>query len=74
MPEGFAWTRQGDTVRITHRGRLATTLRGVAAQDFLEAVEAGGERAGQELMARVTGNCRRGNERAARDHPRNRGR
>jgi hypothetical protein len=26
----------------------------------------------QELMARVTGNYRRGNERASRDHPRNR--
>jgi len=28
----------------------------------------------QELMARITGNYKRGNERIARDHPRNRDR
>ncbi|EFP58052.1 hypothetical protein HMPREF0321_2359 [Dermacoccus sp. Ellin185] len=28
----------------------------------------------QEIMARLTGNYRRGNERQARNHPRNKGR
>lgn len=69
-PEGFDWsvTSAGD-VRITHHGRPATTLRGPRAADFLDDVEMGDP---QELMARVTGNYRHGNERAARNHPRNR--
>ena len=72
MPEaeGFAWTRRknGDVV-ITHHGRVATTLRGRAAADFVADVIVGDE---QELMARLTGNYKRGNERMARRHPRNR--
>lgn len=68
-PEGFEWCRLKDgSVRITHGGRTATTLRGRRAADFLEDVADGDP---QELMARLTGNYRHGNERAARDHPRN---
>jgi len=71
-PEGFEYRELGDgSVRITHHGRLATTLRGNAAAEFLAEVDGGDP---QQLMARVTGNYRRGNERAARQHPRNRGR
>lgn len=66
--EGFAYTTRGDEVRITHHGRHATTLRGRAAADFLDEVANADE---QLLMARVTGNYRRGNERTARSHPRN---
>ncbi|GEN81173.1 hypothetical protein [Actinotalea fermentans] len=69
-PEGFAFTAHGDEVRITHRGRPATTLRGRAAADFLDDVT---RVDAQRLMARVTGNYRRGNERTARAHPRNAG-
>jgi hypothetical protein len=47
----------------------AAVLRGRQAQDFREDVESGDP---QELMARVTGNYRRGNERQAREHQRNR--
>ena len=67
-PEGFEYvvTSSGD-VRITHHGRLATTLRGLRAAQFLDEVEAGDP---QEVMARVTGNYKRGNERAAKQHPR----
>jgi hypothetical protein len=50
-PEGFAWTRHGREVRITHHGRHAITLRGAAAARFLAAVEDGDP---QELMARAT--------------------
>ena len=39
-------------------------------QAFLNEVD---DRDPQELMARLTGNYRRGNERQARNHPRNRG-
>lgn len=71
-PEGFDWQRLSDgSVRITHHGRPATTLRGSRATAFLDDVESGDP---QELMARLTGNYRRGNERTARQHPRNRGR
>lgn len=71
-PEGFDYTIHKDgTVVITHDGRRAGVLRGRRAADFLEDVETGDE---QELMARLTGNYKHGNERTARNHPRNRGR
>ena len=71
-PEGFEWQRRsnGDVV-VFHHGRHATTLRGRRAQEFIDDVESGDD---QELMARVTGNYKRGNERHARQHPRHRGR
>jgi len=71
-PNGFAYDvrRTGD-VYITHHGRRATVLRGARAAEFLAEVESGD---GQQVMARWTGNYRRGNERLARDHPRNRSR
>lgn len=60
-PSGFAYTvrKNGDVV-ITHQGRLATTLRGTRAARFVEQL---GSRDDQELMARATGNYKRGNER-----------
>ena len=71
-PEGFAYRTASDgTVHITHRGRGATPLRGSRAAQFLAEVEAGDP---QEVMARWTGTYRRGNERTARNHPRNAGR
>lgn len=53
---------------IYHHGRSATVLRSAKAARFLKDVETGDP---QELMARLTGNYRRGNERTARRHPRN---
>lgn len=75
-PNGFDYTTRGDEVVITHHGRTATVLRGHRAADFLAEVEdlAVDSSAPQELMARLTGNYRHGNERTARNHPRNRGR
>jgi hypothetical protein len=71
-PEGFTYRlRKNGDVEVLHHGRAATVLRGTAAARFLLDVDSGDP---QELMARVTGNYRHGNERAARDHPRNRGR
>ncbi|MFD5318451.1 hypothetical protein [Streptomyces sp. NPDC127098] len=69
--DGFAYDVRADgSVRITHRGRVAAVLRGERAREFLAAVAApGGDP--QLVMARWTGNYRRGNERTARDHPRN---
>lgn len=69
-PEGFDYTERNGEVLITHFGRAASTLRGRRAQEFLDNVVSGDP---QELMARVTGNYKHGNERQARIHPRNRG-
>ena len=65
---GFAFSQRGDTVVITHHGRKAVTLGSVAAQ-FLEDVERDDP---QQVMARATGDYKRGNERTARDRPRDR--
>lgn len=62
-PTGFDYRRRGTEVLITHHGRPATTLRGRRAADFLEDVESGDP---QELMARLTGNYKHGNERPGR--------
>jgi hypothetical protein len=68
-PEGFEYTvRKDGTVHIAHRGRPAVVLRGERATEFLAEIEGGDP---QEVMARWTGNYRRGNERLARNHPRN---
>lgn len=71
-PSGFDFRERGEEVVITHGGRPATVLRGDTAARFLVEVEAGHD--AQLLMAKATGNYRRGNERAARRHPRNQGR
>jgi len=68
-PSGFRFDERRTEVAITHHRRHAVTLRGAAASRFLAAVDAGEDE--QELMARVTGQYRRGNERTARSHPRN---
>lgn len=69
-PSGFAWTqRKNGEIVITHDGRDATVLRGRKAAEFLADANDGDD---QELMARITGNYKRGNERQARQHPRNR--
>jgi hypothetical protein len=61
-PTGFAYTvRKSGEVVITHHGRQAATLRGATARTFLSRVSVGDE---QALMARMTGNYKRGNERS----------
>lgn len=68
-PESFQWSqRKNGEIVITHHDKMAATLRGRKAEEFLENI-AGGD--GQELMARLTGNYKRGNERVARNHERN---
>lgn len=66
---GFAFSARADgSVVITHHGRAVTVLRGARAAEFLDAAGADP----QGAMARWTGNYRRGNERVAKQHPRNR--
>jgi hypothetical protein len=67
--QGFAYEERGDgSVVILHRGRVATVLRGSRAAQFVREAADGDP---QLVMARWTGNYRRGNERTARRHPRN---
>jgi hypothetical protein len=68
-PRGFSYEVRGPRVVISHHGRHAGTLSGEAAARFLREVERGDP---QQLMARATGNYKRGNERMGKDHPRNR--
>jgi hypothetical protein len=64
--------RKTGEVEILHHGRLASTLRGRDASDFLQELGEQGHADSQQLMARITGNFKRGNERQAASHPRNR--
>lgn len=66
-PSGFSYEVEGAAVAIFHRGRRAAVLRGRAAERFLAEVE---RRDPQQLMARATGNYKRGNERAGKRSPR----
>ncbi|ROQ98682.1 hypothetical protein EDE04_5220 [Streptomyces sp. 2132.2] len=69
-PHGFTYELRADrSVVITHQGRAASTLRGGRAEKFLAEVESGDA---QLVMARWTGAYKFGNERTAKNHPRNR--
>lgn len=71
-PSGFAYqTRKSGEVIITHFGTHAATLRGRKAAEFLTQMSNASRDDQQHLMARLTGNYLRGNERTARDHGRN---
>jgi hypothetical protein len=60
----FAWASTKDgRVRISWRGKVVTTLAGGRARRFMQQVEGADEEGEQLLMARVTGNFKRGNER-----------
>jgi hypothetical protein len=65
-PDGFEFVVRGASVEIRHHGRLAATLRGTAAQKFRTDVERGDP---QHVMARITGDYKRGNERAGGHRP-----
>ena len=70
---GFTWrTQRTGEVVISHHGKQATILRGDAASDFREDMEMTSFADQQQIMARLTGNYKHGNEREAKNHPRNR--
>lgn len=68
---GFTVREESGGIAIIHKGRKATTLRGSKAADFRYDMEHLSPSELQQLMARLTGNYKHGNERVARDHPRN---
>jgi hypothetical protein len=70
---GFTFRKmKNGEVHINHHGKHVTTLRGNAAIDFITEAEDASLEEQQQLMARETGNYKRGNERLASQHPRNR--
>ena len=70
---GFTYRiRKNGEVEILHRGRTASTLRGLEASTFIQEAPEQGSPDAQQLMARITGNYKHGNERQATLHPRNR--
>jgi hypothetical protein len=70
---GFSFReRKSGEVHVLHHGARAATLRGERAQRFLVDVERTDAAGAQHLMARATGNYKRGNERQAASRPRRR--
>lgn len=71
---GFEYEARADgTVVITYHGRRAAVLRGARAAEFLDDVSGDGQGTDPQVsMARWTGHYKHGNERAAKQHPRNR--
>ncbi len=64
LPDGFTYTRRkSGEVAIFHHGRKAVVLRGRKAEVFLDEIERSDP---QQVMARFTGNYKRGNERRTR--------
>jgi hypothetical protein len=59
-------------VQVLRHGKLVATLRGADAAGLLAEADRASESEIQQLMARLTGNYKRGNERLASGHPRNR--
>ncbi|NNK86268.1 MAG: hypothetical protein HKO91_12025 [Desulfobacterales bacterium] len=68
----FTYTVKNDEVTIYHHGKKATTLRGQKAIEFCDEAENLDFSALQQLMARLTGNYKRGNEKQAKNVRKNR--
>ena len=70
---GFSYRQlKSGEVEILHHGRKASALRGRDAADFLAEISNTSVFEEQQLMARITGNYKHGNERLASQHERNR--
>jgi hypothetical protein len=70
---GFAFKQlRSDEVVIAHHGKKATVLRNDKSKWFLQDMDGMDFASQQQEMARITGNYRRGNERTAKKHLRNR--
>ena len=67
----FRAFKSGD-VEVSRGGRVVTLLRGEAARSTLARLTSLSPEGQQQLLARVTGHYRQGNERGATSHPRNR--
>ncbi|GJQ63045.1 MAG: hypothetical protein SCALA702_20980 [Melioribacteraceae bacterium] len=69
----FSYRKNKDnSIQIYRENQPVTILRKQKAKAFLDEAELMSESELQEVLARITGNYKRGNERDARLHPRNR--
>ncbi len=59
----YSWQERKDEVRISWKGRVVTVLRKESAMKFLERISQASDRDAQLIMAKATGNFKRGNER-----------
>ena len=66
----FIETKNGEII-INHFGKKAITLRSNRAMKFKQDIDISTFNDQQQLMARLTGNYKRGNERLAKKHFRN---
>jgi hypothetical protein len=64
--------RKSGDVAISRGGRVVTVLRGATAQTFCTQMAQLPVKGQQHAMARVTGHYKRGSERSAARHARNR--
>ena len=70
---GFTYrVAKNGNVSMNHNDILATTLRGEKAVSFIAKMKQLNFSGQQQLMARMTGNYKRGNEKSAKTHPKNR--
>ena len=64
-PTGFEWSvRKNGEIAIRHHGREVTIVRGRAAERLAERLTTSDDEVVQRLLARSTGNYKRGNERS----------
>ncbi len=69
---GFTYKEMNGEFQIFHHGKKAVKLRGIKAKKFKDEIEFSDSATLQHIMARLTGNFKRGNEKIAKNHPRNR--
>lgn len=68
----FSYTISKKQVKIFWNSQLVQTLSDYKAHDFLSRVSDQSEAEVQRIMAKMTGNFKRGNEKLAQSHQRNR--
>jgi hypothetical protein len=70
---GFSFeTRRNGDLEISRHGAVVVTVRGRPAAELAAKLKRATPEQVQQLLARATGNYKRGNERTAGSHPRNR--
>jgi len=73
LADRFEYRSEKERVQIYWNDRPVVVLRKGKAASFLRKMEGLSDSAAQLLMARVTGNFKRGNERVGKNQPKNQG-
>lgn len=68
----FAWQQRKDgSVAVSHGGRVVSVIAGREAERLAAKLATASEQDVQLALAKITGNFKRGNERTAGSHTRN---